>query len=502
MSRCEYVRPIGGGVKRWWGRGRALLALTTAVAVLGACEGQGLYDVPAEPGEPGTPGPVQPGPGRGEVVTVPGVGVIADLVVDPASQQAFLSNKGQHRVEVLRLDGLTFGNAVPVGSEPWGLSLNRTGDTLIVANSGGTNVSFVPTGTLQEHVARRFNIPRITLYEVSTETRGGVRIYKDPTFFNYADRPQHIAQDAAGRLVYSAISTEAAPLGTVRVADFGPGWGDWDARLLFHERAIEFSDSNFVVFDADSIFVGETTVVIWDHVPGSVPRQHVRSDPLRIDLAIADVRAKGGNAGYAEGKWRLPDAAELADTTYVAASGNRQRIVIGEGARNRPSRIMVWHADVGRLPIVEDIADITNNTSDFIFGVDLNANGTLGVARGAQATYFFGNDLRLEGSTAAPQGGGRGAGFLPGSTNNRTYAFEPTNERTVRIVETTHYRPVGEITIREAITGPFRIGPPRPGVDACPNLQGEPTCVVATAYGVTAQRRLLVLDVERQDIVQ
>jgi hypothetical protein len=520
MSWREVVSPRGSGVRKLRTRLRGLAVLAGALAVLGACEGQGLYDLPTEPGQPGQP--VQPGPGRGELVNIPGVGVLADMVVDPASQRVFLSNLGQHRVEVLNLQGLSFGNPVLVGSQPWGLSLNwnaaanTTGDTLIVANSGGTNVSFVSTAGLQEDLPRRFNIPRIILYEVDFQVEGGDTIpgtgrvtggdttYTDVRFFNYADRPQHVVQDSRGRLIYSAISTQAAPIGSVRVAEFRPGWAEWDARFLFHERSLVRADGTFAIANADSMYVFASTAVIFDHLPGSVPRQPLVSPALPIEDAVRWLRERGSDVELFVGaRWRVPEAVALADTTYVAASGDRRWVVIGEGARDRVSRIIMWSAEGGRSSLVEDIADIVNNTADLVFGVELNQNGSLGVARGGMGTYFFGNDLRLQGLTAAAPAVSRGAALLPGATTNRTYAFEPTGDRTVRVLETTHYRVLGEITVREAITGPFRVGPPRPGQTACPAdlTQAPANCIAATVYGVTAGRRLVVLDVRRDDII-
>jgi hypothetical protein len=79
----------------------------------------------------------------GELVAIPGAGTVADMVVDPGSQRVFLSNRGDRRIEVLELQRLAFATTpVLVGSEFWCMAMNRTGDTLLVANSGGTNISF------------------------------------------------------------------------------------------------------------------------------------------------------------------------------------------------------------------------------------------------------------------------------------------------------------------------------------------------------------------------
>lgn len=509
---------------------RPLAVLATAVLILAACQGDTLYD-PTDPGGPGGPGPLPPGPGRGDLVDIPGIGIIADLLVDPITQRVFMSNLGQHRIEVLDLAALEFQNAVSVGSQPWGLALNRTGDTLIVANSGGTNVSFVPTSTLQENLAQRFDLPRVTLYDYQeSEEEGTVTITLE--FHNYVDRPQYIAQDFRGRLLYSAISTAAMPVGTIRVAEWKPGWEAWDARLLFPccalttnqaptNRAVrpmplDSADLSFAIANVDSIsiemehvppFAGATgNVIIWDHIPGSLPGspgRNIQTEPLPIVAAIHDIYDQGSDIiVYPGARWNVPQASAMADTTFVAISGDRQWVAFGELPAAEPGRVIMWSAADSALSRVEDIQDMLNNSSDRIFGVELNQNGSLGVARGEQNTYFFGSDLRLQGLTPGSAAGGRGAGFRQGASTNRTLAFEPTAQGSLRVLETTHYTVVAEFNLREAITGPFRVGPPRPGTDACPAdfRQGSPECVVATVYGVTSQRRLHVADVLHSDI--
>jgi hypothetical protein len=531
MPRSQMGRPTRGGLESPGNRVWKLAVLAGAVLVLNACEGQTLYDLPTEPGVPGQPRP--PGTARGELVNIPGVGIIADMVVDPATQRVFLSNHGQHQLEVLNLEGLTFHTGgVPVGSRPWGLSRSREGNTVIVANSGGSNVSFVSTTALEEDIVRRFEIPRVNLYEYVEQVdtiANSVSI--EIRYFNYADRPQFIAQDAQGRLVYSATSTQASPGGTLRLAEIQPGWETWNTRLLFADgsvssnpraenRAVTGADDVTAVANLDSmtlvwrevngirLLTGE--VVMFDHRPGTLPtaaNHLIRSDTVPFFTAFQQMRTRGSDVVIFPGhSWLIPGATAIADTTFVTASADHQWIAVGEGLGEGAGRILIWGAgspgQEGALSRVEDVRDILNNTSDRVFGVDLNANGTLGAARGAFATYFFGRDLRLQGSTAAAAGGSRGIGFLGQSQNNRTLAFEPTGDRTLRILETTHYRVVGEFALREMITGPFRVGPPRPGTTACPPdfRQGLPECVVATAYGVTDRRRLQVADILHRDI--
>jgi YVTN family beta-propeller protein len=441
----------------------------------------------------------------GTTVALPeGARSIGDLVVDNANGRVYLSNRTSHRVEVLDLATRRFGAGVPVGSEPWGMSLGLDGDTLMVANSGGINVSFVHTGTLREDLARRFEIPRITLYQVKAriDTILKTESYTNIDFFNYVDRPLHVVQDAGRRLLYSAGSTRAAPEGTIRVAQWLPGWRTWDAQMLFHQRSVDRDSAYYAIANADNVEVGTFTVVITDHVPGTLPRVTITSPPLRVMDAVAYLRALGSDVVAFDGKWRLPQSVELSDTTFVTASADRRWVAFGEGVRTPAGRLIMWSA-AGFLSRVEDIADITNNTSDRITGIGLNEDGSLGMARGTQAAYFFGNDLRLQG-LARQEAQGGGAGFLPLRTGNRTLAFTGTGRGTIQVVETTSYRSLGEVFIRDAVAGPFKVAPPLPGQSACPAdfASGPAGCVVARAYAVTAGGGVAIVDILREDLTR
>lgn len=521
-SRWGRGRPGAAG---WNANARRAVAVAAAALMLGACGSDTLYDGPTDPGGPGGPNPPPPANGRGEFVVIPGTGRIADLLVDDGSGRVFLSNQGQHRIEVLELGSLTFREqGVRVGSEPWGLALNRTGDTLIVANSGGTNVSFVSTGTLAEDVAKRFILPRVVLYNYTEDDSSKILLESH----SYADRPQYVAQDFRGRLLYTARSTAAMPVGTLRMAEWKPGWTSWDTQLLFPccllttnqsptNRATTPVDEGFAIANVDSIsleisylppFAGATgNVIIWDHLPGTAPGapgRDIRSAALPMAAALVDIHAKGSDViAYPGANWNIPEASAMADTTFVAVSADRRWVAFAELPAATAGRIIMWSAADSALSRVETIQDLLNNASDRITGVELNANGTLGVARGLANTYFFGRDLRLEGLTRSAASVGRGAALLPGAMTNRTFAFEPTGQNTLRVLETTHYSVVSEIPLRETIAGPFRVGRPRPGTNACPVdiAAGAADCVVATVYGVTSQRRLHVVDVLRRDVM-
>lgn len=103
------------------------------------------------------------------VFTLPRVGVngdvrfefdsvsAADVVIDPTSTFAFITNPQFNRVEVLRLATGTFESPIPVGSSPRGIDLSPAGDRAYVANRGGNQISVVDVPGRTE--LRRIQMP-------------------------------------------------------------------------------------------------------------------------------------------------------------------------------------------------------------------------------------------------------------------------------------------------------------------------------------------------------
>jgi hypothetical protein len=438
---------------------------------------------------------------EGRTVALPGgVAGIGDLLVHAGTRRLFASNVGGSTLEVLGIDNAAAGfvTRIPVGSRPWGLALNNAGDTVIVANSGGANVSFVTVGGLSEDRARRFEVPRVTLYDY-IEDGNAIGL----EFHNYADRPQYLAQDVHGRLLYSALSTTASPVGTIRLAEWRHGWRGWDSRLLFPccllatgpqptNRAITASDNAIAIANVDSIsmemaqlgpYTGLTgNVIIWDHVPGTLPGDAgrlIETPALPINDAIMYAYNAGSDiTAYPAHVWNVPESAAVAERTAVAASGDGRWVAIGEWPASQPGRLMMWSADDAALNRVEDIRDMLNNTADVISDVALNHDGSLGVARGDAGVYFFDRALRLLGTAGTALAGGRGVAFMPGSVPlQQQYVFAGSGRSTIQVLEPVHYRVMGEVAIRSNVTGALRVA-------ACG--AGAPADCLATVLAVTA----------------
>jgi DNA-binding beta-propeller fold protein YncE len=449
----------------------------------------------------------------GRTSILPDGGEVADLAVDTVRSRVYASNIGRNKLQTLEIRNGAWGPEVFVGSRPWGLALSRRGDSVYVANSGGTNISVVSLGgTPVEDRRRRIFTPNDALYEISWSTTGARRY--TGIFHDFSDRPQFVAQDAAGRLLYSTEPTRSAVDGTIRVVDIGAGWASPEARLLLGHHDIRYADRVIAVAHVDSIKIfqqaeGDDLVEIYDHRPG-FPNTLLSSGLLPLEDAIAAVQQGGSDVRWGFGRWDL-DRIGLSDTTFVALSGDRQWVAFGEGGRAPVGRITFWHAGTQSLSYEVSVADIVSNASESIRGLDLNRDGTLGAARG-DAAYFFTTDLRLQGSfdddlrqgatgtVLHPRHPGDYHGGVARGSTPETIAFVGTGNHSIRIVDTVHFTYRGEIPIRDNLVGPFRSGPPSAADNQGKSCPGNPTCVVAKLYGVTDAGGVVVVNVLASDI--
>ncbi len=428
----------------------------------------------------------------GRTVRLPRGGVIMDAVVDTARRNLMLSNIEQDQVEVFRLQEERFLNPVPVGSEPWGLTLNRAEDTLIVANSGGTNMSNIwlgpisPFSPYEDHVedgSRRFLTPDVYFYDVerAIDDQGALRntvfVVPDATPPGFSDRPQFAAVDSTGRILYSTKTSELGDLGTIRRA-FVPQGGTRAEVVMFFEHALLLEAPDFTAIGnidniGFSLSVPDSTgnqndeATLWDHIPGT--NTVISAGPAELQQAIADLAAAGSDVVAGTGRWNVPGMTFL-DTTFVAASGDGGYVVFGEGSRQPVGRVIMYEAATDRISRVVEVTDLMTNPSEEVRGIGLNNDGTLGVARGDQA-YFFSTDLRLQGVADLP-GGGSGASMHPLHSNYPTLtrpglydpdthlAFLGTGEGTIDIIDAFHFNRLGRIFIRDVVTGPLRAALP------------------------------------------
>ena len=409
-------------------------------------------------------------------------GQVADAVYHPGKDRLYLTNIGRNQVEVFNLADSSFKAAVIVGSRPWGLALwprDRTGavgDTVLVANSGGTNISYVDlnagaSGSGLE--VSRYDLPNIIAYTITTTTSGtsGLPI-QVRTKYDFSDRPQYLGATCiapAGActdviIAYSTTPTsgQSAPFssrnGTLR-------WENLTNRTshFFFEQAIGQSAARgdtleVIRYDADG--VTQTTLLPYkDPVTG-------RSTVISID--------------------RLA----FRDTTFVRGSGDFHRAVFGEGGSVFGSRAMMYDAQRGfdpTYPFIDlgvsppsDVTDFIANTYAEVKGVAINFDGSLAAIR-ADSTYILNPALRLQGVLQTTISNA-GLDFHPLNTGansfplNTRLAFAASSEPLIEIYDTHCYQRVGTIPIKDPIIGPVKA--------AYRASTGQLVLVGATARGV------------------
>jgi hypothetical protein len=428
--------------------------------------------------------------------TLPLGGEVADALYHAGKDRLYLTNITKNRVEVFNLADSSFKAPVIVGSRPWGITAwprdrNGTkGDTLLVANSGGTQISYIDldagaSGSGLE--VFRYMLPNIIVFTITTTTSAtsGLPI-RVRTKYDFSDRPQFIGAtcyDAANRagtvtctntvLTYSTTPTpgQSSPFsdlnGSLRWEDLTKGVtlagkSDSSTSHFFFEQAIGQAGARgdsleIWRYDADGI-----------HAANIVPF----IDAATLQATVVTINRLG-----------------FRDTTFVRSSGNFQRAVFGEGGSVVNSRAMMfdvsrgpnpgaWWIDAGVSP-PQDVTDFIANSSARMFGVAINFDGGLAAIR-ADSTYILNPALRLLGVfNTTPTNAG--LDFHPQNTGNFSFplntrlAFAASSEPLIEIYDTNCYLRVGTIPIKDPIIGP---------VTAALRPNGQLVLVGATARGV------------------
>ncbi|MEX0856120.1 MAG: hypothetical protein WD056_00995 [Gemmatimonadota bacterium] len=465
----------------------------------------------------------------GETVRLPSGGSIADAAVHVPEGLLFLSNIGLGHLEVFDLATRTFESPILVGSDPWGLAPGLPGvdpNALFVANSGGTNISEVDVAGRME--VDRVSTPNSLLWDVQESLdQGQVNFNAVP--FDFSDRPQFVAQDAQGRLVYSTRPTGAAPDGTIRLVDFT--LGAEPAVLLFtgHGRTNP-SEGWRALANVDRVFTGPAGVFMRTHQPGTPATEFetaVYSGLCPTDGTcgafnelLADVSAAipadplFHPVGF-QGRWDI-ESVGLTDTTFIARAGDGSVVAIGEGATATTGRIFLWNAADETITDAITVLDLVGNAAERVAGVAMNQDGSMGVGRGLFGIYFFDDELRLVGSPMI-SAGGSGVALHPLHTGvglatslNTAYAFVPVGNNTIEIYNTRNYFRSGHAQIRDVIVGPVRSALPFPADNAgftCPLAGGaldltaaDDECVAVKLYGISSGGGVTVINVTKADI--
>ncbi len=442
----------------------------------------------------------------GHTTALPTGSLGADIAVDTTRGRVYVSNINKNQLEAFNY-GSSISQLPPVsvGAMPWGMTIDNSGSFLLVANSGGTNISRVDLGTRTE--TGRIKTANAYLYDVAyskDENSGGYK-YSVPGPIDYSDRPQYIAQSASGALYYSTRPTTEATPGTLRRIDnfLDPRA---EPRQIWQYGTV--SRGHWVILNADAVdvIVGQTgvpdTIIVCDHAVGADPSTSQCVRDGEIPVAVAALRAMGANV--TEVKDLSVSSLSLPDTNFVAVGADRRRVAFGEAnTGGAAGRVMLVYDPSGTpaggeqysAPI--DVRDLTNNASDKVFGIAINNNSTNIAVHGVE-TFFADSSLRLQGKFATFNTGA-GVAFHPKNVDEETadlsarVAFVASGDASIQIVDSYSYRLRGRIPIRANLYGPLRAVPPTPAERA-----STPSLVVKL-FGLTPEG-LVMIDVHASDI--
>ena len=434
---------------------------------------------------------------------LPSGGRVADGIYHTPSNRLYLSNIEKNQLEVFSLADSSFHAPIAVGSRPWGIAarpLNRAGamtDTLIVANSGGTLLSFVDVNAVTPHEVYRYALPNILFFTVTSVTGPGGSIVEHRKQHDFSDRPQYVAATCTGAgvcgdlvVAYSTTPTAGQTLpftnqGTIRYENITQRTSHF-----FFEQAVGQSDAaNIDTIEVDRFAAGgygiDATLVPFLQGP-------FITGP---DTSFFSVTTNTPLIGFR-------------DTTFTRNSGNFQRAVFGEGGRvgstsGLPNaRAMTFDVTVGMVttfvgkghlyvlpvPVFDGgisrpgaVSDFIANTSTSVSGVAINFDGGASAVR-ADSTALFDLGLRLQGllQTSA---GNAGVDFhplntgvpRPGATGGTQLMFTASAQAEIQVWNTNTYQLCLSVPTRDPVIGPIKSAA----------LAGGATMIVgATTYGV------------------
>ncbi|MDB4899100.1 MAG: hypothetical protein JWN53_908 [Gemmatimonadetes bacterium] len=461
-------------------------------------------------------------------------GIATDVTVDAARGNVFVSNTQYNRLELWSASTNKFDpTGVAVGSLPWGMTMQNDNDTLLVANSGGTNISKVcvnpaACGSIGEVLSQRIQTRNTYVFQV-TESRdpatGKIRLSVAGPI-SYSDRPQYVQQSAGGRVFYSTRPTTFAPKGTIRWLD--PKLAVPDPRQIY-EYAETAAGNTYALFNADSLGLilapanspASDQLVIYDHIYGTksggvcngIPDAICGQDSV-VTEAIAKVNAQGGDV---VGRLDVDvNALGLSDTTFVASSGDRNWIGFGEGnTGGATSRVMMINDPGGAQPgffsPAVTVHDLMENAAEPVFGLGIDLHGANVAVHGAQS-YFAALEnpfhLRLQGKYASFSSGA-GIAYHPSAdlrssvvssskTDSTRTAFVASSNGSIEVVDAAFFVSRGALQIKNNLYGPLRAALPFPS-DNVGIPSTDPRYVVLKLFGLTSTG-MVVINLRAQDI--
>ena len=427
-------------------------------------------------------------------------GRIADAIFNGNDSSLYLTNPTLGRVEIFQVANTSFVAAgIPTGGPvPWGIALwprdtlGNYGDTIVVANSGGVELSIIDVRAGVRRLVWRQDLPD---YLVETYRVLVSPLREQIVLYDLSDRPQYLgtvcrvtsgSPNCASDSIYAIYST------TPTLSQPAPFTGKATVRM---EKLVNTTDTTLLFGHLFWELAGDTTLVDdgRDTLRIAIRRGRPYNQQKVILTACAGVTIDLAAFG-------------LGDSTYVRNSGNFTHGIIGEGGNvsSKFARVIGYttkadltinnpmlapcitggslasgnftadsgenHLDQGMTPAV-DVSDFISNTGVSLHSVATNFNGATNLVR-ADSIYFLDEGMKLKGTAPAPLGAfgmdmNYNHNFLAGSPGTPTFggtgnpndriAFSARADGNIDVWDTFFFGQVGTIVVRDPITGPLRV---------------------------------------------
>jgi hypothetical protein len=416
----------------------------------------------------------------GKTIALPQGGEIGDGIYNPNRNELYLTNTLLNQLEIFQLNDSSFAAPVPIGSRPVGIALwprdtlGTNADTVIVANSGGTNLSIVDVANRVER--RRHRLPNYVVQTVKTQTNAGGGIDIIVTEFDFSDRPFHLGATCgnvtAGACdnVIAVYSTTPTPAQSTPFE--GRGYVAWEDVT---------SDTNYTghfMWEVGSR--GQDTlqlISVRDTAPGVERRDTIVGAGLGILISVTSLAFQ--------------------ESTFVRNSGDFNHALIGEGGLDQGfARALTYDVRPGlRFDTAGTtctvagsalkcdgqfdqgvsegvfVRDFVANRAAPVTSIATNFNGRTNLVR-ADSIYAFDFTLRQTGLMAvggqnpgmdfdpdhAFDASTRGTGGFGGNLNpDDRLLFAARPDANIDVFDTFFYQQIATVPIRDPIIGPVRV---------------------------------------------
>jgi hypothetical protein len=453
-----------------------------------------------------TVGGVVAGTAKADTVTVvagvtrplPAGGRIADAIFNKNTNELYLTNTPLSRLEIFQVANSSFvaGGIPTAGPQPVGIALwpvdiaGNYDDTVVVANSGGTELSIIDVRPGTRRLVWRQDLPNFLVQKYKVVNVGGF-FTAEIEDFDLSDRPQYVATVCrpAGGLACATDSIFALYSTTPTASSSTPFDGRATLRMEKLIHTINPAQMfGHLFWEIGTASAGSTT----DTLRIVLRRGQPYNQTTVVLTACAGITINFSTFG-------------LGDTTFARNSGDFTHAFFGEGGsvKTQFARVMGYttkapllhgaptnttcftspdttftgpvdsgdnDTDLGMSPGV-DVSDFISNTGITVNAIATNFNGGTNLVR-ADSIYFLDEGLRLKGTSPAPTGapgmdmnynhafraGDPGTPTFGGSGNpNDRLVFAARPDGNIDVFDTFFYGVVGSVPVRDPITGPLRV---------------------------------------------